>query len=288
MLKSINTKTITSSIPSSLSLDQVWHSVLTWLTTSGIKLVIAIIILIIGWKVINKFIKQSMKILRSRAFDETVARFLETAGGIGLKIVLIITLLGYIGVNLAGLAALLASAGLAVGLALQGSLSNLAGGVIILVLRPFKVGDYIQTASGQAGTVLKIQIFYTHLLTGDNKEVMIPNGKLANESVTNYSSQDMRRVDLVFGIGYDDNIIQAKNILFDIVRNHKLIVNHPEPFIAVSEQAASSINFVVRAWCNNSDYWTVHFDLLEQVKLKFDEVGINIPYNQVDVHIKNK
>lgn len=268
-----------------INMDSIVHNLINWATTNGVKLVIGIILLIVGWKIINKVIEHSLKLLRGRNFDETVARFLETAAGIALKIVLIITLLGYVGVNLAGLAALLASAGLAVGLALQGSLSNLAGGVIILLLRPFKVGDYIE-ASSQGGTVLKIQIFYTHLLTGDNKEVMIPNGKLANESIVNYSSQDMRRVDLVFGIGYDDDLLKAKNILWELVRGHKLIVDHPEPFIAVSEQAASSINFVVRAWCNSSDYWTIHFDLLEQVKLRFDEEGISIPFNQLDVNLK--
>ncbi|MGL4761014.1 MAG: mechanosensitive ion channel family protein [Sarcina sp.] len=268
-----------------INFDAILHTVVTWATTNGIKLLIGLIILVIGWKVINKIIKHSMKLLRAKGFDETVARFAETALNAVLKIILIITLLGYVGVNLAGLAALLASAGLAVGLALQGSLSNLAGGVIILVLRPFKVGDYIE-ASSQGGTVLKIQIFYTHLLTGDNKEVMIPNGKLANENIINYSSQDKRRVDLVFGIGYDDDLLKAKNILGELVTKHKLIIKHPEPFIAVSEQAASSINFVVRAWCESSDYWTVHFDLLEQVKLRFDEEGISIPFNQLDVNLK--
>ena len=268
-----------------INFDAILHTVVTWATTNGIKLLIGLIILVIGWKIINKVIKHSMRLLRGKGFDETVARFAETALNAVLKIILVITLLGYVGVNLAGLAALLASAGLAVGLALQGSLSNLAGGVIILVLRPFKVGDYIE-ASSQGGTVLKIQIFYTHLLTGDNKEVMIPNGKLANENIINYSSQDKRRVDLVFGIGYDDDLLKAKNILGELVTKHKLIIKHPEPFIAVSEQAASSINFVVRAWCESSDYWTVHFDLLEQVKLRFDEERISIPFNQLDVNLK--
>jgi small conductance mechanosensitive channel len=268
-----------------INVDAIMHSVILWATTNGIKLLIGIIILVVGWKIINKVIDHAMRILRNKGFDETVARFLETALGVVLKIVLVITLLGYVGVSLAGLAALLASAGLAVGLALQGSLSNLAGGVIILILRPFKVGDFVE-ASSQSGTVLKIQIFYTHLLTGDNKEVMIPNGKLANESIINYSSQDKRRVDLTFGIGYDDDLLKAKNILGELIRNHKLIINHPEPFIAVSEQAASSINFIVRAWCESSDYWTVHFDLLEQVKLRFDEEGISIPFNQLDINLK--
>ena len=268
-----------------INFNDILTNITTWAATDGLKLVIAIICLIVGWKLINKFIVKILGLLRSKGFDETVSRFLETAIGVVLKILLAISLFEYIGGSVAGLTAILASAGLAVGLALQGSLSNLAGGVIILVLRPFKVGDFID-AAGQSGTVLKIQIFYTHLLTGDNKEVMIPNGKLANGNVINYSSQETRRVDLTFGIGYDDDLLKAKNILFEIVKKHKLVLNHPEPFIAVSEQAASSINFVVRAWCNSSDYWTVHFDLLEEVKLRFDKEGISIPFNQLDVNLK--
>ena len=268
-----------------INIDTIPDIIIKWLTTNAIKLVIGIVLVIIGWKIINKIVKYLVKLLRVRHFDETVTRFLETTLDIIFKLVLIITLLGYVGINLAGLATLLASAGLAVGLALQGSLANLAGGFIILILRPFKVGDFVEV-SGKSGTVLKIQIFYTHLLTGDNKEVMIPNGKLANESIINYSSQEMRRVDLTFSIGYDDDLLKAKSVLGELVKNHTLIVDHPEPFIAVSEQGASSINFIVRAWCKSQDYWKVHFDLLEQVKLRFDEEGISIPFNQLDVNLK--
>lgn len=270
----------------SMNIESLYNELIKWVTTSGFKLLIALVLLYFGWKIINKVVKKSMNILKNKSFDATVASFLEAFLDIGLKIVLIITLLGYIGFNLAGLAALLASAGLAVGLALQGSLSNFAGGVIILVLRPFKVGDYID-ASGKAGTVSKIEIFYTHLLTGDNKEIMIPNGKLANESVINYSSQDTRRVDLTFGVGYDDDLLKVRRVLEDIISKQESIIDEPaKPFIAVSEQAASSINFVVRVWCKREDYWKIHFDLLEKVKIRFDEEGISIPYNQLDVNIK--
>lgn len=265
--------------------DHVIPTLMTWITTNGIKLLIAIAILVICWKIINKIVKNTLRALRHRGFDETVARFLETAVGLALKIFLIITVLGYLGVNLAGLAALLASAGLAIGLAIQGSLSNLAGGVIILALRPFKVGDFIETTS-KSGTVLKIEIFYTHLLTGDNKEILIPNGKLANDSVTNYSSQNTRRVDLIIGIGYDDDIVKAKKVLYNIVDNTELVLQEPRPFVAVSEQAPSSINFTVRAWCKNEDYFTVKFELLEEIKLRFDKEGITIPFNQIDVNLK--
>lgn len=268
-----------------MNLEYIGEDVLSWVTTNGIRLIIGIIASVIVWKIINKVVENTLKILRHRGFDETVARFLETAALLGLRIVLIITLLGYLGVNLAGLAALLASAGLAIGLALQGSLSNLAGGVIILVLRPFKVGDYIETSNNQ-GTVLKIQIFYTHLLTTDNREVLIPNGKLANESVVNQSSQATRRVDLVFGISYDDDLLKAKAVLYDIVENCPLIIQDQKPFVGVNEQAASSINLIVKAWCENAEYANVKYYLLEEVKLRFDKEGISLPFNQLDVNLK--
>lgn len=257
-----------------------------WMTTSGIKLVIALVILIVGWKLIKKFIKSFMKILKNKNFDPSVSTFLEAFMEIALRVVLIISLLEYIGFNLAGLTAVVASAGLALGLALQGSLSHFAGGVLILILRPFKVGDYIES-SNYSGTVEKISIFYTYLVTGDNKEVLIPNGKLANGSLINYSTKDTRRVDLTIGIGYEDDLIMAKNILYNILRGHNLILNEPEPFVAVCEQADSSLNFTVRAWAKRTDYWTVKFDLLETIKLRFDEEGINIPYPQMDLTIKN-
>lgn len=257
-----------------------------WMTTSGIKLVIALVILTVGWKLIKKFIKSFMKILKNKNFDPSVSTFLEAFMEIALRVVLIISLLEYIGFNLAGLTAVVASAGLALGLALQGSLSHFAGGVLILILRPFKVGDYIES-SNYSGTVEKISIFYTYLVTGDNKEVLIPNGKLANGSLINYSTKDTRRVDLTIGIGYEDDLIMAKNILYNILRGHNLILNEPEPFVAVCEQADSSLNFTVRAWAKRTDYWTVKFDLLETIKLRFDEEGINIPYPQMDLTIKN-
>lgn len=257
---------------------------LQWLATSGIKIGIAAIILFIGWKLISKFVKGFITVLKSKNFDASVATFLEAFMDIALKALLIVSLLEYIGFDLAGLTAAIASAGLALGLALQGSLSHFAGGVLILMLRPFVVGDYIK-ASDYEGTVEKISVFYTHLVTSDNKEVLIPNGKLSNGSLINYSSKETRRIDLVIGIGYEDNLIKAKNILYSILREHKLILHEPEPFVAVCEQGDSSLNFTVRAWAKRQDYWTVKFDLLETIKLRFDEEGINIPYPQMDVHV---
>ena len=193
--------------------------------------------------------------------------------------------LGYWGVDLASITAVVASAGVAIGLALQGSLSNFAGGFIILLLRPFKVGDYIATSSYEGG-VEKIDLFYTHLVTVDNKEILIPNGTLSNGSLINYSSKDTRRVDLKFGVAYDADILHVRRVLNDIVSKHKLILHHPEPFIGIVEHADSSVNFAVRVWCNTPDYWKIYFDLLEEVKLRFDDEEINFPYPQMDVHLK--
>ncbi|MGG5460244.1 mechanosensitive ion channel family protein [Clostridium sp. B9] len=266
------------------NLSATYEKVLTWLTTNGVKLVIGLVLLYIGWKLINKLVKILVKILKQRNIDATLTSFAEAFCDISLKILLVITLMSYVGFDVAGLAALIASAGLAVGLALQGSLSNFAGGVIILLLRPFRVGDFIE-AAGYTGTVEKITVFYTHLATPDNKEILIPNGTLANGSLINYSAKETRRVDLVFGVGYDDDIIKVKNVLWDVINKNELILKNPEPFVGISEHGASSVNFAVRVWCKKEDYWTIYFDLLEQVKLRFDDEKISIPYPQMDVHL---
>ncbi|MDZ4994154.1 mechanosensitive ion channel [Clostridium perfringens] len=265
-------------------ITQMYEKLLTWITTNGFKLLVSLILLYIGWKLINKVIKLLANILRQRNIDATLTSFMEAFTDISLKILLVITLMSYVGFDIAGLAALIASAGLAVGLALQGSLSNFAGGVIILLLRPFRVGDFIE-AVGYSGTVEKITVFYTHLATPDNKEILIPNGTLANGSLINYSAKDTRRVDLVFSVGYDDDIIKVKNVLWDIINKNDLILKTPEAFVGISQHAASSIDFTVRVWSKQEDYWTIYFDLLEQVKLRFDEENISIPYPQMDVHL---
>lgn len=268
-----------------LDITVIFDNILHWISTSGVKLVFGLIGLWIGWKVVNKGLKTLNTLLKKQNVDLTLVSFFYAFADISLKVLLVIVFMGFVGIPTAGFAALLASAGLAVGLALQGSLSNFAGGVIILLLRPIQVGNYIETSSYQ-GTVEKIGIFYSHLVTADNKEILIPNGALANGSLINYSSKPVRRVDLTFSVGYNDDILKVKTILNKIVDNNTLILKDPEPFVAVSEHAASSINFIVRAWCDTENYWIVYFDLLETVKLEFDNNNISIPYPQMDLHMQ--
>lgn len=268
-----------------MTLEVLLTSLVNWLTTSGVKLVIGLIFLAVGWKLIKRVTVVMNSLMERKNIDRTLQSFLDSLVSILLKIVLVMFVIEYVGGKASSIAAVLASAGLAVGLALQGSLSNFAGGVIILLIRPFNVGDYIEGA-GQSGTVEKIGIFYTYISTPDNKQILIPNGNLSNGTVVNYSTKDTRRVDLKFGVGYEQDVAKVKSVLEDIISKEPLIINEPMPFVALAEHAASSLNFVVRVWCKTEDYWKVHFNLLEQVKIRFDEEKISIPYPQMDLHIQ--
>lgn len=258
---------------------------INWLSTNGVKLIIGALLLYIGWKIVNRLLKTFNKVLDKRGVDKTLVSFLNSFSNIAIKFILVLSVLDFAGFKTASLTALLASGGLAIGLALQGSLGNFAGGIIILFLRPFKVGDFIETST-HTGTVEDIKLFYTHLITPDNKQILIPNGTISNGSLINYSAKETRRVDLTFGVSYDADINHVKRVISNIINRHELIINDPEPFVGVTQHADSSVNFVVRVWCKTSDYWTVHFDLLEQVKVKFDEEKITIPYPQMDVRVK--
>lgn len=264
-----------------------WQKILELATSYGIKLILAIIVLLIGLRIIKSLTKGLTRLLRKSDVSESLIPFLRSLTSIGLKLLLFISVLGMVGVEMTSFIAVLGAAGLAVGLALQGTLQNFAGGVIILLFKPYKIGDYIET-QGYAGTVKEIQIFTTVMHTPDNKVIIIPNSPIATGSLINYSAQETRRVDFKFGIGYGDDIEKAKKVLNDILNKHEKVMNDPAPFVRVVELADSSVNFAVRAWARSSDYWDVYFDITEEVKKSFDKEGISIPYPQSDVHLYNK
>ncbi len=253
----------------------------------GGKLLAAIIVLVVG----TLLIKLLMKILRKKKMgkhgDPTVHRFVLNLVKTALYIVLAVTIVAILGVPMASMVALIASAGVAIGLALQGSLSNLAGGIMILIFRPFKLNDFID-ASGFSGTVVDIGIFYTTLRTGDNKSVTIPNGALMNDKVTNYSVHDTRRVDFTFTAAYGSDVDKVKEILLDEAAKHELTLKDPAPFARLSKQGDHGLTFTLRVWAESANYWTVNFDLLEAINARFAAEGIEIPFNQIDVHVKNK
>lgn len=250
----------------------------------GPKVVTAILTLIIGLWIIGVIVRGFGKAMNKRNVDPSLSPFLKSLAGAVLKIMLFISVIGMVGIEATSFVAVLGAAGLAIGLALQGTLQNFAGGVIILLLKPFKVGDVID-AAGYIGSVNQIQIFNTILKTPDNKTIIIPNGSLANSSMTNYSTEPRRRVDFTFGVGYGDSTEKTRETLMELINADSRILKDPEPFIAVSALADSSVNFVVRVWVEAADYWGVHFDMNEKVYNKFNEVGLNIPFPQMDVHL---
>ena len=254
-----------------------------------IKVVIALVIYFVGTRLIKFLLNLMSKAMAKADVDAGVQSFLKSALKIVLNIVLVFIIITYFGIATTGLAALFASAGVTVGLALQGSLSNLAGGVLILILKPFKVGEYI-SACGEEGTVTGIEILCTKLLTVDNKVVIIPNGALANSNITNVSREEFRRVDLVCGVSYESDIKLVKNLLQNIGDRHELVLHDEEHPVTVfvNEFAASSIDFGFRVWCKNADYWTVKWAMMEEVKAAFDANKIEIPFNQIDVNMKNQ
>lgn len=244
----------------------------------------ALIILIIGLFIIGMIIRMSKKIMSKRKVDETLKKFLSNLLSWALKILLFVMVASNLGVETTSFAAIIGAAGLAIGLALQGSLSNFAGGALIMIFKPFKVGDLIE-AQGEIGAVKEVEIFTTKLIGLSNKEIIIPNGSLSNGNIVNYTSLGTRRVDLVFGIGYDSDIKAAKTVLMEVLTSHPLVLKDPEPTVNVSELADSSINFAVRPWCKSEDYWTVYFDVTEATKEALDKAGIEIPYpHQVEIH----
>jgi small conductance mechanosensitive channel len=255
-----------------------------WIYIYGAKLLGAIIVLAIGLQLIKWFSSRLLNIFENRNIDSTLRPFLRSLIITTLRILLIISVLAMVGIQMTSFIAILGAAGLAIGLALSGTLQNFAGGVIILLFKPFKAGDFI-TAQGYSGTVSEIQIFVTVLKTPDNKTIIIPNSELSNNSLTNFSVQPTRRVDWMFGIAYGDNYQSAKETILELIKADERILQTPEPFIALHELGSSSVNIVTRVWVNSNDYWGVYFDMNEKVYAIFPEKGLNIPFPQMDVHI---
>ena len=250
-------------------------------------LIVAIIVLVVGLFIIKLIVKATNKAMERSEVDISLRKFLNRLFGMLLRVLLLISVASMVGIATTSFVAILGAAGLAVGLALQGGLANFAGGVIILIFKPFKVGDFID-AQGHMGTVSEITIFTTILKTPDNKTVIIPNGALSNGSMVNFSTEPRRRVDMDFGIGYNDDIKKAKDVLKAMVDSDTRVLKDPAPQIVVGELADSSVNFKVRAWCEASDYWGIYFDMQEKVKQNFDKEGISIPFPQRDVHVYNQ
>ena len=258
----------------------------TYVVPLGLKLLAAVIVLVLGRWVIKMIKKWMANGLMSRHGDATLHSFLSNLVSVVLYFFLIMAIVGILGINTSSLVALLASAGLAVGMSLGGTLQNFAGGVLIIMFRPFKVGDFI-AAQGIEGIVSEIQIFNTHLLTTDNKEVILPNGALATGVMTNYSKQETRRVDWLFSIAYGDDYDKAKRVLRGLCDEDSRILKTPEPFVQLSKLNDSSVDITVRAWVNSADYWAVFFSMNEKVYKTFAAEGLNIPFPQMDVHMKS-
>jgi len=250
----------------------------------GGQLLLAILTLLIGLWVIGRIMKGVKKVFEARDFDASLQSFLLSVFAIVLKIMLIISVISMVGVEMTSFIAILAAAGLAIGMALSGTLQNFAGGVMILILKPFKTGDYI-TAEGHSGTVKEIQIFHTILNTPDKKTIILPNGPVANGSTVNYSTEPVRRVDFTFGIGYNDDIDKAKNVIQEVIDKDERIFKDPTPFIGVINLGDSSVDLVTRVWANAGDYWGIFFDMQETIKKEFDRQGVSIPFPQRDVHL---
>jgi small conductance mechanosensitive channel len=264
--------------------DEIINNLVSLAIAYGLKLLLAVITLIVGLWLIKLLLRALGRGMEHRSIEPTLSKFLGSLLSVFLKILLLVTVISMVGVEMTSFIAILAAAGLAVGMALSGTLQNFAGGVIIILFRPFRVGDFIE-AMGFMGTVKEIQIFNTVLTTVDNKTIIIPNGGLSGSPMTNFSTEPRRRVDFTFGIGYNDDINHAKKVIQSLIDADPRILQDPAPFIAVLELGDSSVNIVVRVWANSPDYWGIFFDMNENVKKSFDKEGISIPYPQRDVHI---
>jgi small conductance mechanosensitive channel len=269
------------------TLQKLWDILIELSASIGLKILLAIAVLVIGLLLIKYLVKFIVKSKGFNKIDKTVQTFIKSALSITLKILLIISVIGILGVPLTSIIAVLASAGLAIGLALQGALSNFAGGIMILVFRPFKVGDFVDNGT-HMGTVDSITIFYTRLLTIDNKLITIPNSTMTTASITNFSAKELRRVDFKFTASYKNDVEKVKRILIEIAESHPLVLKDQPIMSRLFSHGTNSLEYILRVWCQAPDYWTIYFDINEKVKKEFDAQGIEIPFTQMDVHIKEK
>jgi small conductance mechanosensitive channel len=253
----------------------------------SLKVVVALAIFLIGKKLARFAVNMLVKIMEKAKVDETLIKFLDNVLYAVALVAIVLAALSQLGIETTSFIAILGAAGLAVGLAFKDSLSNVGSGIMIILFRPFKVGDFVQTA-GEMGVVQEISIFHTIMKTGDNKVVIIPNSKITSDNITNFTGEDTRRCDFVFGVSYSDDIRLVKETLKEIIDQDSRVLKEPEPMVAVSELANSSVDFTVRAWVKTEDFWKFRFDTIEKVKLTFDEKGISIPFPQMDVHYKQK
>jgi small conductance mechanosensitive channel len=265
-----------------------WDEAMVFLKTSalefGVNLVTAIVIFYVGRLGVRLITRGLRKVMISQEVDKTLVSFVTNLISMILLVIVVIAAVGALGIQTTSFIAILGAAGLAVGLALQGSLSNFASGVLIIIFRPYKVGDFIEGA-GIAGVVVDVQILTTVLKTGDNKQIIVPNSQIMGGIITNYSANDTRRVDMVVGVSYEDDLDKVRSTIEELIAAEDRILDDPAPTIAVSELADSSVNFVVRPWVNTADYWGVMFDLTEAIKKRFDKDGISFPFPQQDVHL---
>lgn len=267
-----------------MNLEKIWDFLLELSMSLGTKIIFALVVLIIGCGIVKIVKKKLLNSSKSKKIDPGVQSFLSSFIVIVLYIVMFITIAMILGIPTTSFITALASCGVAIGLALQGALGNLAGGIIILLFKPFRVNDYIST-QGEEGTVTKITIMYTSLTTVDNKIITIPNGTLTNAVIKNYSAEKLRRVDFVFSASYDCDMEKVKSVIRKVLESHDKVLKDPEPFVRLSKHADSALEFTARAWCNSADYWDVNFDIIEQVNRAFIENNISIPYPQLDVHV---
>lgn len=264
-------------------MDEFLEQIIILGTEAGKSILLAAIVAVIGYYIVRFINNMVARILERRNVEPTVQSFLKSFVNITLLILLILTVVSTLGVNTTSLAALLASAGLAVGMALSGNLQNLAGGIILLLFKPYKVGDYIE-AQGVSGTVKAIQIFHTILTTPDNKELFIPNGALSSGNITNYSKNDLRRVDMVVSVEYGTDTEKVKQVTQELLRSDSRILKDPAPFVAVNELGDNGVFFSIRVWVNGSDYWNVFFDTNERIYNEFNKQGIGFPFPQIQIH----